>query len=109
MSPFRHLHSPNTPFKWTGELEEAFVASNEKIIELIQKGVYSFDPTLETCLSTDYSKEGIRWILQQKTCECKKISPTCCSDGWRVVLAGDAFCKPAERNYSPIEGEATRH
>ena len=23
------------------------------------------------------------------------------------MLAGGAFCKPAERNYSPIEGEAT--
>ena len=46
-------------------------------------------------------------ILKQKTCECKKVSPTCCPNGWRLVLARGAFCKPAERNYSPIEGEAT--
>ena len=40
MSPFRHLLSPNSAFEWTDELEEAFAASKEKIIELIQKGVY---------------------------------------------------------------------
>ena len=85
MSPFRHLLSPNTPFQWTDELEEAFAASKEKNIELIQKGVYSFDPTLETCLSTDYSKEGMGWILQPKTCECQKISLTCCLSGVPLI------------------------
>ena len=38
--------SPNTLFEWTDELEEAFAATKEKILELIQQGVYSFDPTL---------------------------------------------------------------
>ena len=47
------------------------------------------------------------WILQQKTCTCKKVSPTCCPDGWNHVLTGGAFCKPEERNYSEIEGAAT--
>jgi hypothetical protein len=47
------------------------------------------------------------WILQQKRSQCKKISPTCYSDGWRLVLARGAFCNPAEKNYSPIEGKAT--
>ena len=46
-------------------------------------------------------------ILQQKTCKCAKISPSCCPDGWRLVLAGGAFCNQAVCNYSPIEGEAT--
>ena len=75
MAPFRHLLSPATVFAWTDELEEAFVASKEKIIEMIQIGVFSFDLDLETCLSTDFSKDGMRWILQQKTCLCEKISP----------------------------------
>ena len=43
--------------------EKAFVTSNAKIIELIQKGVYSFDPELVTSLSTDWAKEGIGWML----------------------------------------------
>ena len=48
-----------------------FVASKEKIIEMIQIGVFSFDLDIETCLSTDYSKDGMGWILQQKTCLCE--------------------------------------
>ena len=107
MAPFRHLLSPGNDFVWSDDLEKAFVASKNKIIELIQQGVYSFDPTMVTCLSTDYSKEGFGWMLQQKTCQCEKISPTCCTMGWRLVLAGGAFCKKSEKNYSPIEGEAT--
>ena len=107
MAPFRHLLSSNNVFEWTKELEQAFSVSKEKIIQMIQEGVYSFDPELITCLSTDYSKEGMGWILQQKTCSCQKPSPTCCEVGWRLVLAGGTFCNPAERNYSPIEGEAT--
>jgi hypothetical protein len=46
------------------------------------------------------------WILQQKTCLFEKISPTFCPDEWRSVLAGGAFCNPAERNYSPFKREA---
>ena len=106
MAPFRHLLSPGNVFQWDDKLEEAFVASKSKIVEMIQEGVYSFDPDLVTCLSTDYSAEGMGWMLQQKTCSCKRISPTCCVSGWRLVLAGGAFCSKAERNYSPIEGEA---
>ena len=34
---------------------------------------------------------------------CTKIVPTC----WCLVLAGGKFCKPAEQNYSPVEGETT--
>ena len=109
MFPFRHLLSPNTTFTWTDELEAAFSGSKEIILDLIKKGVYSFDSELETCLSPDYSKDGMGWILQQKTCDCKKISPTCFPGGLRLVLAVGAFCKPAERNYSPIDGEAWGH
>ena len=79
MAPFRHLLSSKTAFAWTDDLETAFAASKAKIIEMIQIGVFSFDPKLKTCLSTDYSKDRMGWILQQKTCTCKKISPTCCA------------------------------
>ena len=64
MAPFRHLLTPNTPFEWTDNLEAAFSASKETILKIIKKGVHSFDSELETNLSTDYSKEGMGWILQ---------------------------------------------
>ena len=106
MAPFRHLLSPSTPFVWNDELETSFQKSKEKIVELIRAGVAAFDPNLTTCLSPDYSKDGMGWILQQKTCSCAVIKPTCCKDGWRLVLAGGHFCNKAEKNYSPPEGEA---
>ena len=59
MAPFRHLLSPAAEFVRTDELEEAFVASKKKIIEIIQIGVFAFDIDLQTSLSTDYSKDGM--------------------------------------------------
>ena len=50
---------------------------------------------------------GMGWILQQKRCSCPEIIPTCCEEGWKLVLAGGHFCNKAEANYSPIEVEAT--
>jgi hypothetical protein len=82
-------------------METAFRMSNEWIIELIVEGVASFDVDLVTCLSPDYSKQGMGWILQQKTCSCPEVVPKCCADGWRLVLAGGYFCNQAEQNYSP--------
>ena len=35
------------------------LASKDKIIEMIKIGVFSFDLDLESCLSTDYSKDGM--------------------------------------------------
>jgi hypothetical protein len=107
MAPFRHLLSQSQTFVWDKTMETAFRMSKERIIELIVEGVASFDVNLVTCLSPDYSKQGMGWILQQKTCSCPEVMPTCCTDGWRLVLAGGHFCNPAEQNYSPIEGEAT--
>jgi hypothetical protein len=107
MAPFRHLLSQSQPFVWDEPLETAFRKSKERIIELIVEGDASFNVDLVTCLSPDYSKQGMGWILQQKTCSCPEIVPTCCEDGWRLVLAGGHFCNQAEQNYSPIEGEAT--
>ena len=106
MAPFRHLLSPKTEFKWDDAMEKAFVASKKEIVRLIEEGVSAFDPELTTCLSPDYSNTGMGWILQQKTCKCTEVSPTCCKTGWKLVLAGGRFCNSAESRYSPTEGEA---
>ena len=88
MAPFRHLLSQATPFEWNDDLEDAFNKSKEMIIELIKDGVASFEMDLITCLSPDYSKMGMGWILQQKRCSCPEIVPTCCEEGWKLVLCG---------------------
>ena len=106
MAPFRELLKPSTVFEWTADLQEAFDKSKAEIIRLVKDGVKMFDPKLVTCLSTDFSKHGLGWILQQKTCGCRVISPICCESGWRLVLAGGRFTISAEERYSPTEGEA---
>ena len=93
-------------FCWTEELDKAFSEAKQEIVRLVENGVKIFDTELVTCLSTDFCKTGLGWILQQKTCDCKVISPLCCDSGWRLVLAGGRFTIPAEVNYSPTEGEA---
>ena len=59
---------------------------------MIKRGVHSFDSELQTCISTDYSKEGMGWILQQKT------FPNMLSRWLEASVSWGAFCKPAERN-----------
>ena len=105
MAPFRDLLKPGNKFEWTPDLDEAFEKSKIEIVRLVKNGVKMFDPKLVTCLSTDFCQTGLGWILQQKVCTCAVVSPVCCSEGWRLVLAGGRFTIPAESRYSPTEGE----
>ena len=106
MAPFRHLLQPKTKFEWTEGLDSLFHKSKEAIVNKIIEGVSLFDPTLTTCLATDFSAHGIGYFLLQKTCQCSARCPTCCKTGWRLCLVGSRFLRPAETRYAPIEGEA---
>ena len=106
MLPFRELLKPSTDFKWTDELQEAFEKSKEEIIKAVEDGVKTFDMSKITCLATDWSKTGLGFCLLQKNCNCKEITPICCSTGWSLVFAGSRFTSGAESRYSPVEGEA---
>ena len=81
MAPFRDLLKPDNKFEWTADLDKSFEESKVEIVRLVRNGVKMFDPKLVTCLSTDFCKTGLGWILQQKTCKCPVISPACCTDG----------------------------
>ncbi|MEL6802917.1 MAG: DDE-type integrase/transposase/recombinase, partial [Bacteroidota bacterium] len=109
MTPFRELIKPNTPFYWDSNLESSFKKSKEHIINLVKHGVQTFDTSKPTCLLTDWSQQGIGFLLMQKHCECKvetKINPRCCKTGWKLTYAGSRFTSEAETRYSPTEGEA---
>ena len=106
MKPFRTLLKPSTKFVWTEELTEAFEQSKEVIIREMRDGVRLFDPSRLTCLSTDWSVDGIGFFMMQKYCECASRTPACCPDGWKLCLVGSRFTHPAESRYAPIEGEA---
>ena len=106
MKPFRHLLKPSNKFIWNEELEALFIKSKEVMIAEMKEGVRLFDIARPTCLSTDWSTDGIGFLLKQKYCECTAMTPACCHDGWKLCLVGSRFTTPAESRYSPIEGEA---
>ena len=106
MAPFRDLIKPNKNFYWDDKLDKIFNESKNKIVNLVVEGVQSFEISRRTCLQTDWSEDGLGYVLLQKHCECTLESPVCCSDGWKLIFAGSRFTKPAESGYAPIEGEA---
>ena len=106
MAPFKPFLSPRCTFSWSAELEQAFQASKQAIIEAIHTGVEIFDITRRTCLRPDWSNRGIGYFFLQQHCSCSSSIPDCCNGGWRITLAGSRFLSPAEQRYAAIEGEA---
>ena len=106
MLPFKHLLSSKTSFSWSPELEEAFKASKQEVVDQCMLGVRTFDPNLPTALSTDWCKTGMGFWLCQKKCKCVELKPGCCPKGWQTVYVGSRFCNGAESRYHPICGEA---
>ncbi|CAL4067943.1 unnamed protein product, partial [Meganyctiphanes norvegica] len=106
MLPFRGLLKPDSKFLWTPDLDAAFQASKKSIAKDIEIGVRIYDKSRPTCLATDWSKSGIGFWLFQKHCPCPHIKPFCCPSGWKIILVGSRFTRPAESRYAPIEGEA---
>ena len=106
MAIFKPFLSPHCKFSWSHELEEAFQQSKEAIISAIREGVEIFDTQKRTCLRPDWSTHGIGYFLLQQHCSCPSRIPDCCSEGWRITLAGSRFLSSAEQRYAPIEGEA---
>ena len=106
MQPFSDLLKDGKWY-WDDNLTKLFEASRTAISQKIQDGVRTFEIDRPTCLSTDWSQQGIGFTLQQKICICDiKAAPLCCPDGWKLVLAGSRFTSAAESRYAPVEGEA---
>ena len=106
MTPFKPFLSPRYKFSWSAELEDVFQASKQAIVDAIRQGVEIFDITRRTCLRPDWSRRGIGYFLLQQHCTCPLGLPDCCTEGWRITLAGSRFLSSAEQRYAPIEGEA---
>ena len=106
MAPFKPFLSPRCKFSWSPELESAFQASKDAIVDAIRHGVEIFDIQRRTCLRPDWSKRGIGYFLLQQHCSCLSGLPDCCPQGWRITLAGSRFLSSAEQRYAAIEGEA---
>ena len=107
MAPFREFLSSKTrKFLWDSTMDEIFRKSKEEIIRLVNDGVRTFDPSLPTCLTTDWSKMGLGFALMQKHCTCTSSdNPNCGHGHWKLILAGSRFTHGPETRYAPIEGE----
>ena len=108
MNPFRELIKPKNPFYWDEALEDLFKKSKSHITKLVKQGVSTFDISRPTCVQTDWSQQGVGFLLLQKYCNCNgpTVTPACCKTGWRLTFAGSRFTTEAESRYSPTEGEA---
>ena len=110
MAPFRDLLKPSNVRRgkvyWDQQLEQIFQESKIEMLEAMREGVRMFTPDLPIAVSTDYSNDGLGNALFQKHCKCPGETPLCCKTGWKLVAFSSRFTHPAERSYSPVEGEA---
>lgn len=83
-------------FTWDQNVEDAFQHPKWVLVNLVQKGVVTFDKDQVTCFASDWSKDGMGFLLLQKHCPC-----TIC-----LIFAGSRFCTYAERRWAPIESKA---
>lgn len=66
-----------------------------------------YDTSRPTAVLTDYSRQGLGFIVMQQYCQCVgQDTPTCCPNGWKLVLCGSRHLTAAKKNYSTLEGEA---
>ena len=73
----------------------------------MKDGVKAYDMTKLMCVSTDWSKQGLGFLVTQKHCECSlENAPRCCEEGFKTVFAGSKKCSYAESRYLTTEGEA---
>ena len=75
MRPFRELVKANSKFTWDDNLDKIFNDSKAKKVSLVEEGIRTFDTSRRTCLQTDWSKDGIGYLLLQQYCECDPKMP----------------------------------
>ena len=106
MAPFRDLVKHNQTFKWNETLDTLILESKKIILEKIAGGVHVFDPSRQTCLQTDCSRNRVGYLFLQKHCSCEPINnPLCCPEGLKLLFAGSCFTSEFECRYSSTEGE----
>ena len=109
MAPFRELlkKPSNKKVYWDDQLQKKFEQSKEIICQLAKDGLAYFDCSRPTTAITDWSKEGIGFVVLQQYCSCTSTdTPFCCKNGWRLALCGSRHLTSAEAGYAPVEGEA---
>ena len=109
MKPFQELlKSQQNKGKhryWDDELQSIFNKSKIDICNQASKGLSYFNTKRKIITMTDWSQNGIGFVVLQQKCSCVSDFP-CCPDGWTLVLCGSRRLTTSEKNYAPIEGGA---
>ena len=108
MAPFRDLKKPTgRKVYWDEQLQQKMDKAKDVICELAKDGLAFYDRARPTAAITDWSKDGIGFVVVQQYCSCvSSETPLCCKGGWRLALCGSRHLTQAEAGYAPIEGEA---
>ena len=109
MAPFRDLSKTKDghKFYWDSSLDKLFERSKSVIARQVEDGFRGFKISRPTCLSTDWSKTGVGFVLQQKHCSRSLEDAPHCGPGHRkLVFAGSRFTTESKARYAPIEREA---
>ncbi|XP_045101329.1 uncharacterized protein LOC123498232 [Portunus trituberculatus] len=92
---------------WDETLNAIFTSAKDTIKKLAAEGLKFYDTSRPTAVLTDYSRQGIGFVVSQQYCQCVSLeAPMCCPNGWKLVLCGSRHLTAAEKNYSTLEGEA---
>ena len=111
---FRKLLKKNVTFTVTEKMEQEFEAAKKAMGKNIL--INTCDVTKRTLVITDAPGEGFGHILMQQRSEDKvEVSAKATNNageitndtGWVVIQVGSAALKPAWRNYSALELEAS--
>ena len=92
LAPFRPLLSTKNEFVWMPSHDAAFLEAKKSLTT--QPALSFFDLTKPTRLSTDASRQGLGYILQQQH-----------GESWSLVQASSRFLSDAESRYAIIELE----
>lgn len=109
MEPFRELLKKPAGKKiyWDPQLQRHFELAKDTICRLVGDGLVYYDRSRPTAFVTDWSREGLGFVILQQYCSCVSAdTPFCCRGGWRLALCGSRHLSPAEANYAAVEGEA---
>lgn len=92
---------------WDDNLKMKFEQAKVALCKLMTDGLAYYDKSRPTLVLTDWSKEGMGFVVLQQYCFCVSQNvPFCCTGGWRLALCGSRHLSNEEMNYAAIEGEA---
>ena len=78
-----------------------FEQTKSSILDSLKHDLAYFDTTKQTALVTDWSKQGIGFVVLQKHCSCTgEGPPLCCKNGWKLAFCNSRHLQPSESNYA---------